>query len=153
MKITLGYDSHKLEEFKSAAITLGGVRIQSDYRTIAHSDGDVICHSLIDCIAPAFLNKSIGELYSNKDTQNTGAYSLDRLCEVYKKAGMPKIINIDIIVISDEIMMCDVADKIKENLSKALNIKSCQIYVKGKTTEGENPNQRFIKALSCILFE
>ena len=57
------------------------------------------------------------------------------------------------IVISDEIMMCDVADKIKDNLSKALNIKSCQIYVKGKTTEGENPNQKFIKALSCILFE
>lgn len=153
MKISTGYDSHKLEKSKCGRITLAGVISPSNFNVIAHSDGDVICHSLIDCIAPVFLNKSIGEIYSNTDSQNKGACSLNRLKEVYKAAGKPNIINVDIIVISDDVMIYEISDKIKDNLSNALNIDRADITVKGKTTEGENPAQKFIKAFSCILFE
>lgn len=153
MRISIGYDSHKLERCENGCVTLGGVKVDVPYKVIAHSDGDVICHSLIDCIAPIFLNKNIGELYSNLDPIDTGAYSLNRLKNVYEKASKPKIINIDIIVISDEVIVNKIQNEIKKNLCDALLIRNEQITIKGKTTEGENPNQKFIKAFSSILFE
>lgn len=153
MRISIGYDSHKLENCENGCVTLGGVKISLPYKVIAHSDGDTLCHSLIDCIAPIFLNKNIGELYSNTDPNDTGAYSLNRLKNVYEMSGKPKIINIDIIVVSDDVIVNKIQNDIKNNLCDTLGVKINQITIKGKTTEGENPSQKFIKAFSTILFE
>ena len=48
MKIGIGYDVHKLK--KGAKFIVGGVKIQSDYGCISHSDGDALTHAVIDSI-------------------------------------------------------------------------------------------------------
>lgn len=136
MKVLLGYDSHRLIEQVPSTITLGGIKIKSNYKVLAHSDGDVIAHALIDALAPIILNKSIGELYSDKDESSKGASSIKRLEEVYKLCLSPSIINIDIVVQTDEVNISNVKDQIKNNISKVLNLPSENIGIKGKTTEG-----------------
>ena len=46
MRIGHGYDAHKIKS--GNGMILGGVDIKCDYSIEAHSDGDIIVHSLID---------------------------------------------------------------------------------------------------------
>lgn len=152
MKIGLGYDSHRLTN-TPGAVVLGGVKIDGNYSTVAHSDGDVIAHALIDAIAPLYLEKSIGELYSDKDENDINADSMKRLKEVYNMCLTPSIINIDIVVQTDEINIASITDEIKTNISKVLNVEKCNIGVKGKTTEGVSPvGLHFVQVWCVVLF-
>ena len=47
-RIGFGYDMHQLEE--GSYILLGGIRIDSNHAVVAHSDGDIVLHSLSDAI-------------------------------------------------------------------------------------------------------
>ena len=46
-RIGQGFDAHKIIKGTKDFI-LGGVTIDSEYEVIAHSDGDIICHVIID---------------------------------------------------------------------------------------------------------
>ena len=154
MKIGFGYDSHRLER-KSGIITLGGVKEKSSFSVVAHSDGDVIAHALIDAIAPLFIEKSIGEIYSDKDGNNTKADSMKRLRDVYEMCLTPCIINIDIIIQTDQVNIASIADKIKANISEILNVSESNIGIKGKTTEGlwNSEREPFIQVWAVVLFD
>lgn len=135
MKVALGYDSHKLIKSDKEMI-VGGVKIKTGFVPLSHSDGDVIVHSLIDCLAPHFLKKDIGELYSNTDKSQVGASSINRLKEVFKLSLSPSIINIDIVFQSDDVIISPIKSKIQTELASVLNMKADNITIKGKTTEG-----------------
>ena len=135
MRIGLGFDSHFLKR-KRGIITLGGVKIQSKFSVVAHSDGDVIAHALIDAIAPLYLGSSIGELYSDKDESARGSDSMKRLKDVYVKASSPEIINIDIVVQTDDVYIASIADAIKRNIACCFGIEPSAVGIKGKTLEG-----------------
>lgn len=135
MKIALGYDVHRLTKSDKHLI-LGGINIDSEYSTVAHSDGDCLAHALIDAIAPLFLNKNIGEIFSDTDDKNKGADSMKNLAEVYKATKSPKIVNIDIVIQSDEVMITPYAKRIRENVEKVLKLPSSSVSIKGKRTEG-----------------
>ena len=47
----IGFDLHKYKQGKG--ITLGGVKIECDFEIVAHSDGDVLLHSIADSILGA----------------------------------------------------------------------------------------------------
>lgn len=135
MRVALGYDVHRLEK-SSNPLVLGGIEINSPFHTIAHSDGDVIAHSLIDAIAPIYLGKNIGEIFKDTDDKNKGADSINNLKFVFEKVGSPNISNIDIVVQSDEIMITPYAKKIQQNVEKILNLPPHTVTIKGKRTEG-----------------
>ena len=66
IKFGIGYDIHRLEKQKSLCkIKLGGVEIQSLYKIISHSDGDVILHSITDSILGALSKRDIGVYFPN----------------------------------------------------------------------------------------
>ena len=65
MRVGFGYDSHRLK--KGEGMFLGGVFIKSKFSIVAHSDGDIIIHSLIDSLLGAAALGDIGTLFpSNK---------------------------------------------------------------------------------------
>lgn len=134
MRIALGYDVHRLSKSPSPLV-LGGVEIHSDYSVIAHSDGDVIAHALIDAIAPLHLDKNIGELFSDSTDENKGADSMKNLATVYKASKSPKIVNIDIVVQSDEVMITPSSKQIARNIENTLTLKEGAVTIKGKRTE------------------
>ena len=78
-RIGNGFDAHKIK--KGNGITLGGIFIPCDYSLIAHSDGDIISHTVCDALLGAanlgdigvhfpntkkFENKKIAIKYSNQ---------------------------------------------------------------------------------------
>ena len=58
MRIGHGYDVHAFGEGDS--LVLGGVRIPFNHSFVAHSDGDVLTHALIDSVLGALGRGDIG---------------------------------------------------------------------------------------------
>ena len=64
MRIGLGIDTHQLIPGKS--IRLGGVDIPSNVSIKAHSDGDIIYHSIADSILGAIGAGDIGDHFQTQ---------------------------------------------------------------------------------------
>ncbi|OGS38025.1 MAG: 2-C-methyl-D-erythritol 2,4-cyclodiphosphate synthase, partial [Elusimicrobia bacterium RIFOXYD2_FULL_34_30] len=102
MKIGFGYDIHKL--VKSKPLYLGGVRIPSKKGLLAHSDGDVLLHSICDSLLGAVGMGDIGMHFPNSDRKYKNISSLILLEKTYnllKKQGY-KIENIDSMIVAQE---------------------------------------------------
>lgn len=84
MRTGVGYDSHALGPGES--LVLGGVRIEHERGTIAHSDGDVVAHALIDALLGAAGLGDIGQHYPDTDAAFAGADSLALLRDAVGRA-------------------------------------------------------------------
>ena len=127
-----GYDTHKFE--KNKKMVLGGIEIDTPYGLKAHSDGDVVIHSLIDALLGAAGYGDIGEFFPDTDAKYKNANSSELLKEVIKiltSTGF-EIINADISIIAEKPKLKDYKTLIQRNLSKILN---AQVNVKATTNE------------------
>jgi 2-C-methyl-D-erythritol 2,4-cyclodiphosphate synthase len=81
----IGWDSHRLDEGHS--LILGGVAIEHDRGTVAHSDGDVLVHAVIDALLGAAGLGDIGQHFPDTDAKFAGADSLEILRETVAMAA------------------------------------------------------------------
>ena len=129
-----GYDVHALE--KGAGIVLGGVQIPCEFALIAHSDGDVAIHALIDAICGAAMLGDIGELFPDSDAKFKGADSKELLRKVMRRVrgyGY-ELVNADITIIAQRPKIGAYKAQMQEVLSEILNC--ARVNVKATTTEG-----------------
>ena len=129
-----GYDVHALE--KGAGIVLGGVQIPCEFALIAHSDGDVAIHALIDAICGAAMLGDIGELFPDSDAKLKGADSKELLRNVMRRVrgyGY-ELVNADITIIAQRPKIGIYKAQMQEALSEILNC--ARVNVKATTTEG-----------------
>lgn len=129
-----GYDVHALE--KGAGIVLGGVQIPCEFALIAHSDGDVAIHALIDAICGAAMLGDIGELFPDNDVKFKGADSKELLRKVMRRVrgyGY-ELVNADITIIAQRPKIGTYKAQMQEVLSEILNC--ARVNVKATTTEG-----------------
>ena len=127
-----GYDAHKFE--KNKKMILGGIEIDVDYGLKAHSDGDVVIHSLIDALLGAAGYGDIGEFFPDTDKKYKNANSIKLLKEIINTltyTGL-EIINADISIIAQKPTLKDYKTLIQKNLSKLLN---ARVNVKATTNE------------------
>src|SRR4051812_35068658 len=67
--IGCGYDIHRLAPSVSERkLVLGGIAVSSEVAPVAHSDGDVIYHAVVDAIVGALGMGDIGELFPDSDS-------------------------------------------------------------------------------------
>lgn len=128
-----GYDVHALE--KGAGIVLGGVQIPCEFALIAHSDGDVAIHALIDAICGAAMLGDIGELFPDSDAKFKGADSKELLRKVMRRVrgyGY-ELVNADITIIAQRPKIGAYKAQMQEVLSEILNC--ARVNVKATTTE------------------
>lgn len=85
MRTGIGYDSHALGPGES--LVVGGVRLAHDRATVAHSDGDVLTHALIDALLGAADLGDIGQHYPDTDVAFAGADSLELLRDAVGRAA------------------------------------------------------------------
>lgn len=85
MRAGVGYDSHRLGEGES--LILGGVRIEHERGTVAHSDGDVLTHAVIDGLLGAAGLGDIGQHFPDTAPEFAGADSLELLREAVRRAA------------------------------------------------------------------
>jgi len=130
-----GIDIHQFEEKKQ--MVLGGVKIDSAVGFKAHSDGDVLIHSLIDSLLGAVGAGDIGEFFPDTDPQYKGADSKELLTYIItfiRNVGY-EIINVDLSILAQIPKINPHKQNIKKSLAKLLNIKKQQINIKATTAE------------------
>lgn len=131
----VGFDLHQYEA--GDGIILGGCKIECDYNIVAHSDGDVLLHSIADSILGAAALGDIGIFFSDQDKKNKDLdsseiieYCLDKLNEKNLE-----IYNIDTTIICEQPKIAPHREKILKELSNLLSIPVSSIGLKATTSE------------------
>lgn len=135
MRIGHGYDAHRYAAGRP--FILGGVRVDSDFGMEAHSDGDVLCHALIDALLGAAGMRDIGKMFPDTDIKYKDARSLSLLSEVaeqIRSAGFD-VEYADCTVIAQKPKISPFIDKIRESLGAALGVGADRVNVKATTEE------------------
>src|SRR5204862_1221958 len=76
-RVGTGYDLHRLVEGRP--LVFAGVVVPFSHGPFGHSDGDVVCHALIDAMLGACAAGDIGQHFPNNDPRWKGAPGLDLL--------------------------------------------------------------------------
>lgn len=132
-----GVDTHafgKAQEY----IVLGGVKIPSDSGLIAHSDGDVLVHALMDALLSAAGLRDIGFYFPDTSDQWKGANSmqmLSRVMEMLSEKGYG-VQNVSIAVQAEKPRLAKYIDEMKNVLSSVLRIDPTAIGITAGTNEG-----------------
>ena len=130
-----GFDLHRYED--GSGIILGGHMLECNLKIIAHSDGDVLLHSIADSILGASGQGDIGKYFSDKDPANKGIDSkkIIEFCLESLKDKNLEIYNIDATVICEAPKINPHRDLILKSLSKILKTPVERIGLKATTSE------------------
>ena len=155
MRVGSGFDIHRFED--GEYLTLGGVKIPFSKGLQAHSDGDVLVHSLIDAILGAINAGDIGAHFPDDDVQYKNANSLDLLQNIYKLMSFEGyfLMNMDATIILEKPKLSKYIHKMKENIAETLNCSTDILSIKATTSEGIGfvGRQEGIACLCSILLD
>ncbi len=134
-RIGFGNDIHWLKAGKP--LVLGGVRIESDFGAVGHSDADVLLHAVTDAIFGALALGDIGSHFSDKDERWKNSDSIIFFAEAVRlmKEKKFRVINVDSIINLEKPKLRPFIDQMRENLANALEIEIGCVSVKAKTGE------------------
>jgi 2-C-methyl-D-erythritol 2,4-cyclodiphosphate synthase len=154
-RVGLGHDTHRLDEGR--ALVVGGVVIPHDKGPVAHSDGDVLLHAIIDALLGAAGRGDIGEWFPDNDPRHAGADSADLLQQVLadvRQRGWG-VVNLDCIVFAQRPRLSAHKSAIAARIAQLLGVAVEAVNVKAKTGEGVGPigREEAIAAEAVILLE
>ncbi len=133
--IGFGFDVHKLAAGES--LVLGGVRLESALGTVAHSDGDVLLHAIMDALLGACSLGDIGLHFPETDPKYKNANSIALLREVRELLVRENvtIVNIDSTVVMEAPRLRPHIDTMRQTIAQALQLTIKQISIKATTNE------------------
>jgi len=133
--IGFGYDVHKLGPGES--LVLGGVKLESKLGTVAHSDGDVLLHAIMDALLGALALGDIGLHFPDTSSKWHGADSIELLKHVHqliRNEGV-HIVNIDSTVVLESPRLRPHIDAMRERIAEALALDVKRVSIKATTNE------------------
>ena len=136
LRIGHGYDAHRFCE--GDHLVLGGVRIPYERGIAAHSDGDVLIHSLCDALLGAAALGDIGQHFPDDNPEYEAIDSrrlLEKVCEMLTSQGY-KILNVDLTLLAQQPRISPYIGKIRQNIASAMACSEKYVSVKATTTEG-----------------
>jgi 2-C-methyl-D-erythritol 2,4-cyclodiphosphate synthase len=135
-RIGHGYDLHRLQP--GGILMLGGIQVSEEISPIAHSDGDVVLHAIVDALLGAIAAGDIGDLFPNTDPQwknsPSNVFVRTALASV-KKAGY-KIANCDVMVLAELPKLKPFKKAMQKSLADLLEVAENQVNIKAGTNEG-----------------
>jgi 2-C-methyl-D-erythritol 2,4-cyclodiphosphate synthase/2-C-methyl-D-erythritol 4-phosphate cytidylyltransferase len=134
-RIGSGYDVHAFCE--GDAVILGGVKVPHSKAFLAHSDGDVLIHAIMDAMLGALALGDIGKHFPDTDEKWKGANSRDLLIAVaalIRNKGYV-VSNLDSVIIAQAPKMAPHIEQMQRNIAQDLNLSEGQVSVKATTTE------------------
>ena len=132
-----GVDTHAFGKAQDY-IVLAGVKIPSDSGLIAHSDGDVLVHALMDALLSAAGLKDIGYYFPDTDKKWENASSmgmLSRVMDIIKEKGY-LVQNVSIAIQAEKPRLAKYIDEMKNALASALKIDPSAVGISAGTNEG-----------------
>ncbi len=130
-----GFDTHAFgagDSFK-----LCGIKIDHNRSLVAHSDGDVAIHALIDALLGAAGAGDIGEMFPDTDSAYADMDSTILLDMVVKKLrgyGF-SVTNADITIMAQSPKLLPYKEQMRLSVSKHLQIAPIRVNIKATTTE------------------
>jgi 2-C-methyl-D-erythritol 2,4-cyclodiphosphate synthase len=136
LRIGHGYDLHRLQP--GGTLMLGGLSVANDLSPVAHSDGDVVLHALVDALLGAMAWGDIGELFPNNDPQWKGAPSRVFVTTVYDKVRSAGYVvqNLDVTILAERPRLKAFKKPMTETIARLLSVAPNQVNVKAGTNEG-----------------
>lgn len=135
-RVGTGYDLHRLVAGRT--LVLAGVVLSRDVGPESHSDGDVVCHALVDALLGAAGAGDIGRHFPNTDARWKDAPGLDLLARamaIVAERGFG-VGNADVTVVLERPKLAPHVDAIAGAIAAVLGIDPHAVNVKGKTSEG-----------------
>lgn len=135
IRIGQGYDVHQLAE--GLPFVLGGVHIEHSHGMVAHSDGDVLLHSVCDAILGAAAMRDIGYHFpdnSNEFKNIDSRILLQTTRELITAQGW-EIGNIDATICLQRPKLLPHIPQMCKNIAEDLQIDISDVSVKATTTE------------------
>ncbi len=132
-----GVDTHAFGK-EQDYILLAGVKIPSESGLIAHSDGDVLVHAVMDAMLSAAGLKDIGHYFPDTDEKWKNANSMEMLKEVVRliKAEGFAVANLSVAVQAEKPRLAKYIDEMKNSLANVLSIDPAHVGVGAGTNEG-----------------
>lgn len=157
-RIGQGYDIHRLLPGKP--LWIGGIQIESPVGSDAHSDGDVILHSLVDALLGACGLGDIGDHFPPSDPQYAGLAStafVQKILPMLQSVGASQAayqpVNVDMTVFLEKPVLKPYKMAIRESVASLLNLPLDCVSLKAKTAEKFPPvgTQEAIAASVTVL--
>ncbi|WP_428939892.1 2-C-methyl-D-erythritol 2,4-cyclodiphosphate synthase [Fontivita pretiosa] len=134
-RVGYGYDIHRLQP--GGKLVLGGVVVSEQLSAVAHSDGDVVIHALVDALLGAMGWGDIGELFPDTDPRWKGADSRLFLREVCDRlrAARQRVVNVDITILAEKPKLSPFKPQMLLELRPLLG-PGCLLNIKAASNEG-----------------
>ncbi|ALD15353.1 2-C-methyl-D-erythritol 2,4-cyclodiphosphate synthase [Buchnera aphidicola (Aphis glycines)] len=135
MRIGYGFDLHAFGSLKP--LIIGGVKIPDHQGLIAHSNGDVLIHSLIDALLGAAAMGDIGTFFPSTTKKYKNINSRILLKKIWKKIYLKNyfISNIDSTIVAETPKILPHIFLMRSNLSIDLNTDINNISIKSTTSK------------------
>lgn len=134
-RIGQGYDVHRLA--KGETLWLGGVLVLHSKGTVAHSDGDVLIHSICDALLGALKLRDIGTHFPDNSAEFKNIDSkilLKKSYDLVKEKGY-EIVNIDSIIIAQQPKLLPFIPEMEKVMAEVLGVNIDCVSIKATTTE------------------
>ncbi|MBR2374942.1 MAG: 2-C-methyl-D-erythritol 4-phosphate cytidylyltransferase [Clostridia bacterium] len=132
-----GVDTHAFGKPQDY-IVLAGVRVPSESGLIAHSDGDVLAHAVMDAMLSAAGLRDIGYYFPDTDPKWRGADSmqmLEQVVELLREQGFA-VKNLSVAVQAEKPRLSKYIEAMKQSLSGALSVDPTAVGISAGTNEG-----------------
>lgn len=142
LRIGYGEDAHALAQ--GHPLVIGGIRVESDRGSVAHSDGDVLLHALADALLSAWALGDIGKLFPPGDPATRQLDSSVIVGKVLSllaagdKGGWG-ITNVAAVVTLDSPKLGSYREQIQSQVEGILRLPQGAVGVTFKTSEGLAP--------------
>lgn len=135
-RIGIGADTHAfggLDNF----VTLAGVKIECESSLVAHSDGDVVLHAVMDAMLSAAGLYDIGHYFPDSDKRYKGADSgvlLREVMKMVKERGFAPV-NVSVTIEAERPRLAPHIDDMKASLAALCEVPADCVAVAAGTTE------------------
>ena len=135
IRIGNAYDTHRLVENRK--LILGGVEVSYPLGLLGHSDADVVLHAIANAFLGSLALGDLGTFFPDnaKETENMNSAVILKECyEKVKECGY-RLVNMDVMIFSEEVKINPIREKIRNNIASILNCDISQVSI--KATRGE----------------
>ena len=135
IRIGQGFDVHRVDA--GDGMTLGGLWVPCAHRVVAHSDGDIVLHAIMDAMLGALALGDIGQLFPDTDASFQGADSAELTREVRRLclAKGYSVSNLDVTILCEVPKIAPIRETMRQCIADVLETVVEQISVKATTTE------------------
>lgn len=135
MRIGHGYDAHRFCEDK--IMRIGGVEIDSPLGLLAHSDGDVLLHALMDALLGAAGERDIGYQFPDNSGEFKNIDSrilLARTRDILRERNLT-VEYADMTVVAQKPKLKPYIEPMRQEIARVLEIDVSRVNVKATTEE------------------